>query len=240
MRGRDHGREGQHWAGCGGPTDARCAWTVLAATDVRAQRPRAAIGHSGVERDPSKPLTRVVLPGFPGDRSRCERRTPLARTAQWRFLNSPESPSSPERAWSSPMPRTSSRPNPTHRIERVSELVRQAIADVLARGDIPDPTLERQLVTIRAVRMSSDLRLATVSVMPLGGKNGEATIESLNLHKKELRGLVAHRVNLRFAPDLRFTLDSSYDAQARIDALLNSPEVARDLGGPETGSKDRT
>jgi ribosome-binding factor A len=138
------------------------------------------------------------------------------------------------------MPRTSSRPNPTHRIERVSELVRQAIADVLARGDIPDPTLERQLVTIRAVRMSSDLRLATVSVMPLGGKNGEATIESLNLHKKELRGLVAHRVNLRFAPDLRFTLDSSYDAQARIDALLNSPEVARDLGGPETGSKDRT
>jgi ribosome-binding factor A len=138
------------------------------------------------------------------------------------------------------MPRTSSRPNPTHRIERVSELVRQAIADVLARGDIPDPTLERQLVTIRAVRMSSDLRLATVSVMPLGGKNGEATIESLNLHKKELRGLVAHRVNLRFAPDLRFTLDSSYDAQARIDALLNSPEVARDLGGPETGSKHRT
>jgi ribosome-binding factor A len=138
------------------------------------------------------------------------------------------------------MPRTSSRPNPTHRIERVSELVRQAIADVLARGDIPDPTLERQLVTIRAVRMSSDLRLATVSVMPLGGKNGEATIESLNLHKKELRGLVAHRVNLKFAPDLRFTLDSSYDAQARIDALLNSPEVARDLGGPETGSKDRT
>jgi ribosome-binding factor A len=95
-------------------------------------------------------------------------------------------------------------------------------------------------VIIRAVRMSSDLRLATVSVMPLGGKNGEATIESLNLHKKELRGLVAHRVNLRFAPDLRFTLDSSYDAQARIDALLNSPEVARDLGGPETGSKDRT
>jgi ribosome-binding factor A len=138
------------------------------------------------------------------------------------------------------MPRTSSRPNPTHRIERVSELVRQAIAHVLARGDIPDPTLERQLVTIRAVRMSSDLRLATVSVMPLGGKNGEATIESLNLHKKELRGLIAHRVNLRFAPDLRFTLDSSYDAQARIDALLNSPEVARDLGGPETGSKDRT
>jgi ribosome-binding factor A len=138
------------------------------------------------------------------------------------------------------MPRTSSRPNPTHRIERVSELVRQAIADVLARGDIPDPTLERQLVTIRAVRMSSDLRLATVSVMPLGGKNGEATIESLNLHKKELRGLVAHRVNLRFAPDLRFTLDSSFDAHARIDALLNSPEVARDLGGPETGSKDRT
>jgi ribosome-binding factor A len=138
------------------------------------------------------------------------------------------------------MPRTSSRPRPTHRIERVGELIRQAIAEILARGHILDPTLERQALTIPAVRMSPDLRLATVTVMPLGGKNGEAAIESLNLHKKELRGLVAHGVNLRFAPDLRFTLDSSYDAQARIDALLKSPEVARDLGGPETGNMDRT
>ena len=64
--------------------------------------------------------------------------------------------------------------------------------------------------------------------------------QALNRNKKELRALVAHRINLKFAPDLRFTFDSSFDAQARIDALLKSPEVARDLGGGETGNKDET
>ena len=88
--------------------------------------------------------------------------------------------------------------------------------------------------------MSPDLRLATVSVMPLGGRNGEATVEALSRHKKELRGLIAHRVNLKFAPDLRFALDASFDAQARIDALLKSPEVARDLGAHEIEKTDET
>ena len=69
---------------------------------------------------------------------------------------------------------------------------------------------------------------------------GEATVQALNRHKKELRGLVAHRVNLRFAPDLRFALDASFDAQARIDALLKSPEVARDLGAHEIEKTDET
>lgn len=135
------------------------------------------------------------------------------------------------------MPRTFSKPSPTHRVERVGELIRQAIAEILTRGDILDPVLDRQPVTIPAVRMSPDLRLATVSVMPLGGQNREAIVETLTGHKKELRGLVARRVNLKFAPDLRFTLDPSFDAQAHIDALLKSPEVSRDLGGDETGRK---
>jgi ribosome-binding factor A len=128
------------------------------------------------------------------------------------------------------MSRTSPRSSsPTHRLERVGELIRHAIAEILTRGDVSDATLDHHPVTIRSVRMSPDLRLATVSAIPLGGEGSGATIAALNRHKKELRALVAHKINLRFAPDLRFTLDSTFDAQARIDALLKSPEVARDL-----------
>lgn len=77
--------------------------------------------------------------------------------------------------------------------------------------------------------MSPDLKLATVSVMPLGGEAAVETVEALNRHKKALRTLLAHRVNLKFAPDLRFALDPSFDARARIEAILKSPEVVRDL-----------
>jgi len=119
--------------------------------------------------------------------------------------------------------------SPSHRLERVAESIRHALAEILARGDVPDPLLDRQVVTIPAVRMSPDLKLATVTVMPLGGKDAEKTLAALALHKKELRTLVARRVNLKFAPDLRFTLDETFEAQSRIDALLRTPEVARDL-----------
>jgi len=118
---------------------------------------------------------------------------------------------------------------PSHRLERVGELIRHALAEALTRGDIPDAALEKNPVTIPGVRMSPDLKLATILVMPLGGEGANATIDALNRHRRELRTLVAHKVNLKFAPDLRFVLDSSFDAQARIDALLRSPEVARDL-----------
>jgi ribosome-binding factor A len=119
---------------------------------------------------------------------------------------------------------------PTHRLERVGELIRHAMAEILARGDVLDNALERHPVTVPAVRMSPDLKLAKVSVMPLGGRDAAATVDALNRHKKELRTLIAHKINLRFAPDLRFALDSSFEAQERIEALLKSPEVARDLG----------
>ena len=138
------------------------------------------------------------------------------------------------------MPRTSSRLSPTHRTERVGELIRQAIAEILTRGDVHDPSLDRRPVTIPAVKMSPDLKLATVTVMPLGGQDGEATVEALNRNKKELRALVARRINLKFAPDLRFAFDSSFDAQARIDALLKLPDVARDLGSQEGENKGKT
>jgi len=118
---------------------------------------------------------------------------------------------------------------PSHRVERVGESIRHAMAEILQRGEIPDPVLDRQAVTIPSVKMSTDLKLATVAVMPLGGENAEATILALNGRKKALRALVARRVNLKFAPDLRFVLDHSFSAQAEIDALLKSPRVARDL-----------
>ena len=119
--------------------------------------------------------------------------------------------------------------SPSHRLERVGESIRHAMADILQRGEIVDPVLNRQVITIPAVRMTPDLKMATVAVMPLGGKNADATIAALTTHKKELRTLVAQRVNLKYAPDLRFTLDDSFAAQAKIDALLKSPRVARDL-----------
>jgi len=128
---------------------------------------------------------------------------------------------------------------PTHRVERVAELIRHAVSEILARGDVLDDALERHPVTVPAVRMSPDLKVATISVMPLGGLDASAIIDALNRHKKELRTLIAHKINLKFAPDLRFSLDSSFDDQARIDALLKSPEVARDLGprGPGEGEE---
>ena len=123
--------------------------------------------------------------------------------------------------------------NPSHRLERVAESIRHALAEILSRGDVADPLLDRQVVTIPAVRMSPDLKLATVTIMPLGGKDAEKTLAALGQHKKELRTLVARRVNLKFAPDLRFTLDETFEAQSRIDALLRTPEVARDLRSDE-------
>jgi ribosome-binding factor A len=119
---------------------------------------------------------------------------------------------------------------PSHRLERVSESLRHAIADILSRGEVTDPVLSRLAVTISSVKMSPDLKLATVAIMPLGGKEIEKALEALNLHKKALRARVARRVNLKYAPELRFVVDRSFEAQARMDALLRSPEVARDLG----------
>jgi ribosome-binding factor A len=134
------------------------------------------------------------------------------------------------------MSRSSSKPHaPSHRVERVGELIRHAVAAILARGEVRDEALDRPL-TIPDVRMSPDLKMATILVMPLGGKGAQAAIDALDLHKKELRTLVARRINLKFAPDLRFALDTSFEAQARMDELLRSPAVARDL--KDVGEED--
>jgi ribosome-binding factor A len=124
---------------------------------------------------------------------------------------------------------------PSQRALRVGEMVRHALSDMLTRGDVHDPVLEGHLVTIPEVRMSPDLRLATVYVMPLGGKDIEAVIEALDRNKRYLRGEIAHRVNLKFAPDIRFRADERFDEAERIEKLLRTPAVQRDLKREDDG-----
>jgi ribosome-binding factor A len=118
---------------------------------------------------------------------------------------------------------------PTQRQLRVGELIRHAMAEMLARGDVHDLVLEGHLITVPEVRMSADLRLATIYVMPLGGRDASEVVAALERHKRYLRGEIAHRVNLKFAPDIRFRVDERFDEADRIDKLLRSPDVARDL-----------
>jgi ribosome-binding factor A len=118
---------------------------------------------------------------------------------------------------------------PTQRALRAGELVRHAISEIFARGDVHDPVLEGHLVTVPEVRMSPDLRMATIYVMPLGGKDTEGVLAALERNKKFLRGEIAHRVNLKFAPDIRFMLDERFDEAERIDKLLRTPAVRCDL-----------
>jgi ribosome-binding factor A len=127
---------------------------------------------------------------------------------------------------------------PSQRQQRVAELVRHALAEVLSRGDIQDDVLTRHVITIPEVRMSPDLKLATAYVMPLGGRDEDAVLKALDKNKKVLRQEVARRVNLKFAPDLRFLRDESFDEAARIDALLRSERVARDTARPRTDASD--
>jgi ribosome-binding factor A len=127
---------------------------------------------------------------------------------------------------------------PSQRQQRVAELVRHALAEVLSRGDIQDDVLTRHVITIPEVRMSPDLKLATAYVMPLGGRDEDAALKALDKNKKVLRQEVARRVNLKFAPDLRFLRDDSFDEAARIDALLRSERVARDTARPRTDASD--
>ena len=112
---------------------------------------------------------------------------------------------------------------------RVGETVRHALAEILANGDVHDPDLEGHIITVPEVRMSPDLKLATIYVMPLGGRDTEVVIEALNRNKKFLRGEIAHRVNLKFAPEIRFRADDRFEEAERIEKLLRTPEVQRDL-----------
>ena len=125
-------------------------------------------------------------------------------------------------------PRESS-PGDSQRQLRVGELVRHALAEMLTRGDVHDPVIEKHMITIPEVRVTADLRLATIYVMPMGGRDAEEVVAAFERHKKYLRGEIAHRINLKFAPDIRFRVDDRFAEAERIDKLLRSPDVKRDL-----------
>lgn len=135
------------------------------------------------------------------------------------------------------MPRSTTA-GPTQRMLRVGEQVRHALSETLQRGEIIDPLIENSVVSVSEVRMSTDLRVATVFVSPLGAKDADAVVEALNKHAKFVRGRVSGALRqMKFMPEFRFKLDTSFDNFARINDLLKSPEVARDLG-PEDLDKD--
>ena len=123
----------------------------------------------------------------------------------------------------------SAAPGGSQRQLRVGETVRHAFAEILSQGHVHDPDLAGHIITVPEVRMSPDLKLATIYVMPLGGRDTDVVIAALERHKKFLRGEVARRVNLKFAPDIRFRADERFDEAERIEKLLRTPAVQRDL-----------
>jgi ribosome-binding factor A len=116
---------------------------------------------------------------------------------------------------------------------RVGELVRHALSSFLMRGEVRDPELEGAMITVPEVRMTHDLKLANVYIMPLGGENADGVVEALNRHQKYIRGSISSQLSLRFSPSLRFFVDDTFEEVDRINAILRSDKVAADLL-PET------
>jgi ribosome-binding factor A len=130
------------------------------------------------------------------------------------------------------MPRHHQRAQPagaSQRQLRVGELIRHELAAMLSRGDVHDPVIEAHMITVPEVRMSPDLRLATIYIMPLGGRDEKDVLEALERNGRYVRGEIARRVNLKFAPEIRFRIDERFDEAERIEKLLRTPDVQRDL-----------
>ena len=118
---------------------------------------------------------------------------------------------------------------PNQRMLRVGELVRHALAGVFARGEIDDPLLEGKVITVPEVRMSNDLKLASAYIVPLGGEGADEIVTALNRHARFVRGRIAPELDLKFAPEVRFFVDTTFDEFGKIDALLRSDRVQRDI-----------
>ncbi len=128
---------------------------------------------------------------------------------------------------------------PSQRMLRVGEQVRHALSDLLQRGEVRDDLIETTVISISEVRMSPDLKIATAFVSPLGGGDHDAVVEALNHHARFIRGRMGPALRqMKYMPEFRFKLDTSYDNFARIDSLLRSPEVARDLDHDDETDKD--
>src|ERR1700753_1732149 len=127
---------------------------------------------------------------------------------------------------------------PTQRQLRVGEMLRHALADILRREEIRDSDLEGVSVTITQVKPSPDMRYATVFCEPLGGQNAKAIVAALNRHKGFLRGEMGHRITTKFTPDLRFVEDESFAEAQKIETILKSPEVQRDLSASDEDEEE--
>ncbi|WP_206453726.1 30S ribosome-binding factor RbfA [Aurantimonas marina] len=128
----------------------------------------------------------------------------------------------------------SSKSGPSQRALSVGEKVRHALTEVLQRGEIRDPLLENAVISVSEVRMASDLKLATAYVTVLGQTNTEPYVAALNQHVRFIRGRLTPALKqMKYMPEVRFRADTSFDNFARIDALLKSPEVVRDLDGED-------
>jgi len=112
---------------------------------------------------------------------------------------------------------------------RVGELIRHELSDMFSRGDVHDPVIEAHMITVPEVRMSADLRLATIYIMPLGGRDEQEVLDALERNRRYMRGEIARRVNLKFAPEIRFRIDERFDEAERIEKLLRTSAVQRDL-----------
>ena len=130
---------------------------------------------------------------------------------------------------------------PSQRQLRVGEALRHALADILFRNEIQDPELAGVSVTITQVKPSPDMRYATVYCEPLGGENAEVVIKALNRHKGFLRGEMGHRLTMKFTPELRFIEDASFAEALKIETILRSERVSRDIAAadePEDGEEE--
>jgi ribosome-binding factor A len=121
---------------------------------------------------------------------------------------------------------------------RVGEVIRHALAEMFARGEVRDEVLASHIITVPEVRMSPDMRLATAYVMPLGGHDVGPVLEALERNRRFIRGEIARRINLRYAPEIRFRRDETFEEASRIEALLRSEKVRQDLE-PHGGADDR-
>ncbi|WEX88521.1 30S ribosome-binding factor RbfA [Sinorhizobium garamanticum] len=129
---------------------------------------------------------------------------------------------------------------PSQRMLRVGEQVRAAITQVLQRGEVRDPLIEKTVISISEVRMSPDLKIATAYVTPLGMADHGAIIEALNRNAKFIRGRLGPQLRqMKYMPDVRFRDDTSFDNYQKIDALLRSPEVSRDLDSDTDDEKEK-
>ena len=118
---------------------------------------------------------------------------------------------------------------PSQRQLRAGELIRHALAEILVRGEVHDPVIENHVITVPEVRMTPDLRLATIYVMPLAGRDAGEVVAAFERNKRFLRGELAHRVSMKFAPEIRFRIDERFEEAERIAKLLRTPDVQRDL-----------